>query len=123
MVCEGNNKSYLKSQNLKIIGRSNLKGKVKISGAKNSALVLMAASLLTNETVYLRNVPRLTDIDVMSRLLKAIGSELNQDSKILTLKTSELKLSSSHLPYELVHALRASFVCVGPLLARFGAPR
>ena len=56
----------------------------------------------------------------MSRLLKAIGAKLSQDSNTLTLKTSELKLSSSHLPYELVHALRASFVCVGPLLARFG---
>jgi len=105
---------------LKVEGKRKLSGHMRVSGAKNSALVLMAASLLTNEVVYLRNVPQLTDIDVMSRLLRAIGSNLNQDSNTLTLNTRELKLSSSHLPYELVHALRASFVCVGPLLARLG---
>ena len=105
---------------LKVEGKRKLSGHMRVSGAKNSALVLMAASLLTNEVVYLRNVPQLTDIDVMSRLLRAIGSKLSQDSNTLTLNTSELKLSSSHLPYELVHALRASFVCVGPLLARLG---
>ncbi len=105
---------------LKIEGKRNLSGHMRVSGAKNSALVLMAASLLTNEVVHLRNVPQLTDIDVMSRLLKTIGSELNQDSNTLTIKASDLKLSSSHLPYELVHALRASFVCIGPLLARLG---
>ena len=57
MVCESNNKSYLKSQNLKIIGQSTLRGEVKISGAKNSALVLLAASLLTDEKIILDNVP------------------------------------------------------------------
>ena len=51
MLCEGNNKSYLKSQNLKIFGRSTLKGEVRISGAKNSALVLLAGSLLTDEKI------------------------------------------------------------------------
>ena len=55
MVFEGNKKSYLKSQNLKIIGERTLMGEVKISGAKNSALVLLAASLLTNEKIILDN--------------------------------------------------------------------
>ena len=51
MICEGLNNSYLNSQNLKIIGQSTLRGEVKISGAKNSALVLIAASLLTDEKI------------------------------------------------------------------------
>ncbi len=105
---------------LKIEGKRKLSGHMRVSGAKNSALVLMAASLLTNEVVYLRNIPQLTDIDVMSKLLKAIGSKVKQESTILKIKTSEPGLSSSPLPYELVHALRASFVCIGPLLARLG---
>ncbi len=105
---------------LKVEGKRKLVGHLRVSGAKNSALVLMAASLLTNEVVYLKNVPQLTDIDVMSRLLKAIGSKLKPDSNTLKIKASELNLSSNHLPYELVHALRASFVCIGPLLTRLG---
>ena len=63
MVCESSNKSYLKSQHLKIIGQNTLRGKVRISGAKNSALVLLAASLLTDEKITLDNVPLLTDIE------------------------------------------------------------
>ncbi len=105
---------------LKIEGKRKLSGYMKVSGAKNSALVLMAASLLTNEVVGLRNVPQLTDIDVMSRLLRAIGSKIRQSSNILKIKTNKLNDSSSNLPYDLVHALRASFVCIGPLLARLG---
>ena len=76
MVCESNNKSYLESHNLKIIGQSTLKGKVKISGAKNSALVLLAASLLTDEKIILDNVPLLTDIEKMENILKILGVKL-----------------------------------------------
>ena len=76
MVFEGNKKSYLKSQNLKIFGQSNLHGEVKISGAKNSALVLLAASLLTKEKITLNNVPLLTDIEKMGNILKNLGVKL-----------------------------------------------
>ena len=76
MICVSKNKSYLKSQNLKIIGQGKLKGIVKVSGAKNSALVLLAASLLTNERIILENVPRLTDIDKMGNILKNLGAKL-----------------------------------------------
>ena len=68
MVCESNNKSYLKSQNLKIIGQSALRGEVKISGAKNSALVLLAASLLTNEKITRRKIAILETIVVVLKL-------------------------------------------------------
>ena len=64
------NKSYLKSENLKILGQGKLNGIVEISGAKNSALVLLAASLLANERIILENVPHLTDIEKVGIFLK-----------------------------------------------------
>ena len=118
MVCEGNNKSYLKSQNLKIIGRSILKGEVKISGAKNSALVLLAASLLTEEKIILDNVPLLTDIEKMGNILKNLG--VNLQTKDHQLIIDSKNISIKELPYELVNGLRASFFCIGALLTRFG---
>ena len=76
MICVSKKKSYLKSQNLKIFGQGKLNGRVDISGAKNSALVLLAASLLTNERITLQNVPRLTDIEKMGNILKNLGVNL-----------------------------------------------
>ena len=118
MVCESDNKSSLKSQNLKIIGQSTLSGNIKISGAKNSALVLLAASLLTNEKVILENVPHLTDIEKMGNILKNLGVNLNykKDQLIIDSKNVSIK----ELPYDLVNGLRASFFCIGALLTRFG---
>ena len=76
MICVSKKKSYLKSQNLKIFGQGKLNGIVEISGAKNSALVLLAASLLTNERIILQNVPRLTDIEKMGNILRNLGVNL-----------------------------------------------
>jgi len=118
MVCESNNKSYLKSQNLKIIGQNTLRGKVKISGAKNSALVLLAASLLTNEKIILDNVPLLTDIEKMGNILKNLGVKLQKKDHQVIIDSKNLSIQE--LPFELVNGLRASFFCIGALLARFG---
>ncbi len=118
MVCEGNKKSYLKSQNLKIIGRSSLRGEVKISGAKNSALVLLAASLLTDEKIKLDNVPLLTDIEKMCNILKNLGVKLQTKDHQLIIDSTNISIKE--LPYELVNGLRASFFCIGALLTRFG---
>ena len=118
MVCEGNNKSYLKFQNLKIIGRSTLRGEVRISGAKNSALVLLAASLLTDEKIILDNVPLLTDIEKMGNILKKLGVKLQTKGHKLIIDSKNISIKE--LPYELVNGLRASFFCIGALLARFG---
>ena len=108
MVCESNNKSYLKSQNLKIIGQSTLRGVVKISGAKNSALVLLAASLLTKEKIILDNVPLLTDIEKMGNILENLGVKLqNKDHQLII---DSKNISIQELPYELVNGLRASSV-------------
>ena len=92
MICVSKNKSYLKSQNLKIFGQGKLNGIVEISGAKNSALVLLAASLLTNERLILHNVPRLTDIEKMENILKNLG--VNLVTKILDGEFPDLSNSS-----------------------------
>jgi len=112
------NKSYLKSQSLKIIGQGKLKGNIEISGAKNSALVLLAASLLTNEKIILENVPWLTDIEKMLNILTNLGVKLvNKNNQI---EIDSRNISIKELPFELVNGLRASFFCIGALLAKFG---
>ncbi len=112
------NKSYLKSQSLKIIGQGKLKGNIEISGAKNSALVLLAASLLTNEKIILENVPWLTDIEKMLNILKNLGVNLVTNNTQLEIDSRNISIKE--LPFELVNGLRASFFCIGPLLAKYG---
>ena len=118
MICVSKKKSYLKSQNLKILGQGKLNGIVEISGAKNSALVLLASSLLTNERIILENVPRLTDIEKMGNILKSLGIKLIQKNNRLEIDPKNISIKD--LPYELVNGLRASFFCIGALLSRYG---
>jgi len=118
MICGSKTKSYLKSQNLKILGQGKLNGIVEISGAKNSALVLLASSLLTNEKIILENVPLLTDIEKMGNILKNLGVNLVRKNNQLEIDPTTISIKE--LPYELVNGLRASFFCIGALLARFG---
>lgn len=107
---------------LVIRGGNSLRGEVEVSGAKNAALPLMAASLLTEEPLRLSNVPRLMDVRTMTRLLRHIGVEATGDN------TSELTLQSKGIqraeaPYDLVKTMRASVVVLGPLVARQGRAR
>ncbi len=118
MICVSKKKSYLKSQSLKIFGQGKLNGIVKISGAKNSALVLLAASLLTNERIVLENVPRLTDIEKMANILRNLGVKIIEKNNNLEIDSQNISIKE--LPYELVNGLRASFFCIGPLLSKFG---
>ena len=120
MICGSENKSNLKTQNLKIEGKNTLKGKVKISGAKNSALVLLAASLLTNEKVILNNVPKLSDVEKMKNILKHLGVKLNSNNANNLIINSKSLHIGDNLPFELVNGLRASFFCIGPLLSMLG---
>lgn len=109
-----------------IRGGTPLKGKITISGAKNAALPLLAASLLTSETLTLRNVPQLADIATMGNLLAQHGVEigLNGHDEVATGpygRTLELRgrdISNVVAPYELVRKMRASILVLGPLLAR-----
>jgi len=103
---------------LEVEGSSLLSGTLRVNGAKNSALVLMAASLLTKDELVLTNVPQLTDIQGMSEILIEMGATLKFFQNTLRIKASDLR--HVELPYALVHELRASFFCIGPLLARLG---
>jgi UDP-N-acetylglucosamine 1-carboxyvinyltransferase len=106
---------------LHIWGRSSLNGSVKISGAKNSALVLMTGALLAADTCRLTNVPDLADIHSMGKILTSLGGDLTLDGN--TLEINAKNLITSEAPYELVSKLRASFFALGPLLARTGAAK
>ncbi|MCB2097581.1 MAG: UDP-N-acetylglucosamine 1-carboxyvinyltransferase [Parvularculaceae bacterium] len=106
---------------LAIIGGRPLFGEIAISGAKNSALKLMAASLLTDEALVIENTPRLADVDMLLKLLVQHGVEQEFDGATLTLKAATIK--STEAPYDLVRKMRASFNVLGPLLAREGKAR
>ena len=106
---------------MEIYGQHSLKGQVKISGAKNSALAIMAGSLLCSEDCRLSNVPQLVDIQRMGQILSAFGVKLQRQGEVLELNTSHLHQSNA--PYELVSQLRASFFVIGAVLARLGTAR
>ena len=104
---------------LEIEGRRELKGTIEISGAKNSALPNMAATILTEEPVILENIPELLDVQIMIKLLEHIGFSIEELSKGKFLfKQNELNCLDA--PYELVSKMRASILVLGPLVARFG---
>lgn len=94
-----------------------LKGSVKIDGAKNAVLPIIAATLLANERCVLKSVPNLRDVHVISDLLKHLGAEVTYENNILTVDSSTI--NTCEAPYELVKKMRASFLVMGPLLARF----
>lgn len=109
-------------EKFRICGGKAIKGRVAISGAKNSALPCMAAAILTAETVILHNIPYVRDIITQRRLLEDIGAT------VLTPELRTHKISAAHVelfeaPYELVKTMRASVLALGPLLARFGKAR
>ena len=106
----------------KIIGGKTLRGTVTISGAKNSALPCLAATLLTADTVTLRNVPYVRDLITMRRLLEDLGAT----ALVPELRTHRINAGTvEHFeaPYELVKTMRASVLALGPLVARFGQAR
>ena len=103
---------------LEVSGGQRLAGELRVSGAKNSALVLMAACLLTRDTLRLRNVPPLTDITAMGEILAALGVRVTRSGDTIDLDGESITRAAP--PYELVNSLRASFFCIGPLLARMG---
>ena len=101
-----------------IEGGHKLSGRVKISGAKNSALVLMPATLLNNGVNSFSNIPKVNDIYTMIKLLKHLGVESTFENNSLVLDSSNI--TSQHAPYEHVKKMRASVYVLGPLLAKYG---
>jgi UDP-N-acetylglucosamine 1-carboxyvinyltransferase len=121
IISNFSNSSETDSACLQIRGRSPLHGHVKISGAKNSALVVMAGALLCPTDCRIRNVPSLVDVGRMSQILSAVGVKLERHGDIMDINASYL--GEYQAPYELVSQLRASFFIIGPLVARLGAAR
>ena len=102
-----------------IRGPCKIKGEVEISGAKNSALVLLAATILFDKPVTLKNLPRVRDIDTMLNLLRSLGSKiiLSKDKKIV--KIQNKKKMKTLAKYSLVKTMRASILVLGPLISKF----
>ena len=105
-------------QKLEVFGSKKLKGKIIISGSKNASLPILAATLLTNKKVYLKNLPKVKDIETMIKLLQSLGSKIKFDNK--SLKIDNLKQNKKFAAYSLVKTMRAGILVLGPLLAKFG---
>jgi UDP-N-acetylglucosamine 1-carboxyvinyltransferase len=110
---------------IRIRGGNRLKGDIPIGGAKNSALKLIAASLLTAEPVTIRNMPRLADVEAMADLVMQFGVTINIRRGIAfgqsdTMRLHAATIESAFAPYDIVRKMRASFQVLGPLLARHG---
>jgi len=106
---------------LVIEGGAPLGGEVRVSGAKNAALPILCASLLTPEPLTLANVPSLNDVRTMRSLLGQMGVSAEQDDGALTLSAANIEWPLA--PYELVKTMRASILALGPLIARSGCVR
>jgi UDP-N-acetylglucosamine 1-carboxyvinyltransferase len=106
---------------LVIEGGVPLRGEVRISAAKNAALPLLAASLLSEAPIVLENVPRLADVTTICKLLGRLGTEVRQEDALTVACTP--RLTSFEAPYELVSTMRASVLVLGPLVARAGRAR
>src|SRR5436309_1422800 len=113
---------------IRIVGGKPLNGTIPISGAKNATLPLMIASLLTDDTLVLENVPRLADVTLLQHILSNHGVDImvkgkrpgDEEHRAQTLHISAARIVDTAAPYELVSKMRASFWVLGPLLARMG---
>ncbi|WP_455481802.1 UDP-N-acetylglucosamine 1-carboxyvinyltransferase [Bartonella sp. B35(2025)] len=111
---------------IQVVGGKSLKGTIPISGAKNAALPLMIAALLTEDTLILDNIPHLADVELLIRILNnhgvgyaVEGQKAHRDCiDSRTIHFTAKKITTTHAPYELVKKMRASFWVIGPLLAR-----
>ena len=103
---------------LEVFGANKLKGQIKISGSKNASLPILAATLLSRKKVYLKNLPRVKDIETMVNLLQSLGSKINFNKNDLVIDNK--KQSKSFASYSLVKTMRAGILVLGPLLAKFG---
>ena len=116
---------------IRIVGGNRLEGIIPISGAKNAALPLMIASLLTSDRLTLKNVPNLADVNLLARILRNHGVDLAVDGKRLgvsphlgeTFHLTARDIVDTTAPYEMVSRMRASFWVLGPLIARMGVAR
>ncbi len=103
---------------LSIKGKQKLKGSVCISGAKNSALPLLAATLLSKNKITLSNIPNVVDVKTLLKLLENLGAKTELNGSVVSVDTTPVKSACAN--YDIVRKMRASILTLGPLLARFG---
>ena len=108
-------------QKLEVFGANKLKGRITISGSKNASLPILAATLLSNKKIYLKNLPRVKDIETMINLLQSLGSKINFNQKRSIIDNS--KQNKKFASYNLVKTMRAGILVLGPLLAKFGVAK
>jgi len=107
-------------EKLEVFGDKRLKGQVIISGSKNAALPILASTLLSSKKIYLRNLPKVRDIETMLKLLQSLGAKIKfiKNKKIILVENN--KKTKTFASYNLVKTMRAGILVLGPLLARFG---
>ena len=108
-------------QKLEVFGLNKLKGKIIISGSKNASLPILAATLLTNKKIYLKNLPKVKDIETMIKLLQSLGSKTKFENRRLVI--DNIKQNKKFASYNLVKTMRAGILVLGPLLAKFGTAK
>ena len=108
-------------QKLEVLGANKLKGQINISGSKNASLPILASTLLSNNKIFLDNLPKVKDIETMINLLKSLGSKIQFKGKKLVIDNSNQK--KKFASYKLVKTMRAGILVLGPLLAKFGSAK
>jgi UDP-N-acetylglucosamine 1-carboxyvinyltransferase len=108
-------------QKLEVFGANKLRGQIKISGSKNASLPILAATLLSNKKIILKNLPNVRDIKTMLTLLKSLGSKVKADKTQTIIDNS--KQAKIFASYNLVKTMRAGILVLGPLLAKFGSAK
>ena len=103
---------------LEVLGATKLKGQIRISGSKNASLPILAATLLSNKKISLKNLPKVKDIETMLLLLKSLGSTIEVKKKTTIIRNNKQK--KNFAAYSLVKTMRAGILVLGPLLAKFG---
>ena len=105
-------------QKLEVFGANKLKGTIEISGSKNASLPILAATLLSDNKINLKNLPKVRDIETMIKLLQSLGSKIKFKRNNLII--DNYKQNKKFASYNLVKTMRAGILVLGPLLAKFG---
>ena len=108
-------------QKLEVFGANKLKGVIGVSGSKNASLPILAATLISNKKVYLKNLPKVKDIETMLKLLQSLGSKINFYKDKIAI--DNIKQNKKFASYNLVKTMRAGILVLGPLLAKFGSAK
>jgi UDP-N-acetylglucosamine 1-carboxyvinyltransferase len=108
-------------EKLEVFGANKLKGQIKISGSKNASLPILAATLLSNKKIVIKNLPKVRDIKTMLTLLKSLGSKVKVKNNQALI--NNIKQKKKFASYNLVKTMRAGILVLGPLLAKFGSAK